>query len=190
MINFIERIKSYSKRKDTADMAIRAWKSANEEAYANFCKRIDAVAKGNISVMMDMYLMMRDCVPPEALMMYNWLSDFVNGKDVSDIANQQWAGQYTKTIARCITNKCLWIGINVKTGTVELFPSPKSGLLMVHSAAGGEVLLDWAIRYVHEKQQRMLSVEQTGKKNGLSVPDLYLSNYFPLLCGVHWWVHG
>lgn len=50
MINFIERIKSYSKRKDTADMAIRAWKSANEEAYANFCKRIDAVAKGNISV--------------------------------------------------------------------------------------------------------------------------------------------
>ena len=46
MINFIERIKSYSKRKDTADMAIRAWKSANEEAYANFCKRIDAVAKG------------------------------------------------------------------------------------------------------------------------------------------------
>lgn len=139
MINFIERIKSYSKRKDTTDMAIRAWKSANEEAYANFCKRIDAVAKGNISVMMDMYLMMRDCVPPEALMMYNWLSDFVNGKDVSDIANQQWAGQYTKTIARCITNKCLWIGINVKTGTVELFPSPKSGLLMVHSETPIEI---------------------------------------------------
>lgn len=133
MINFIERIKSYSKRKDTADMAIRAWKSANEEAYANFCKRIDAVAKGNISVMMDMYLMMWDCVPPEALMMYNWLSDFVNGKDVSDIANQQWVGQYTETIARCITNMRLWIGINVKTGTVELLASPKSGLLMVHS---------------------------------------------------------
>ena len=139
MINFIERIKSYSKRKDTADMAIRAWKSANEEAYANFCKRIDAVAKGNISVMMDMYLMMRDCVPPEALMMYNWLSDFVNVKDVSDIANQQWAGQYTETIARCITNKRLWIGINVKTGMVELLTSPKSGLLMVHSETSIEI---------------------------------------------------
>ena len=62
MINFIERIKSYSKRKDTADMAIRAWKSANEEAYANFCKRIDAVAKGDMSVLMDMYLMMQGCV--------------------------------------------------------------------------------------------------------------------------------
>ena len=139
MINFIERIKSYSKRKDTADMAIRAWKSANEEAYANFCKRIDAVAKGNISVMMDMYLMMRDCVPPEALMMYNWLSDFVNVKDVSDIANQQWAGQYTETIARCITNMRLWIGINVKTGMVELLTSPKSGLLMVHSETSIEI---------------------------------------------------
>ena len=79
MKNFIERIKSYSKRKDTADMAIRAWKSVNEEVYTNFCKRIDAVAKGGITVLMDMYQMMRDCTPPEALMMYNWLSDFANG---------------------------------------------------------------------------------------------------------------
>ena len=64
MKNFIERIKSYSKRKDTADMAIRAWKSVNEEVYTNFCKRIDAVAKGGITVLMDMYQMMRDCTPP------------------------------------------------------------------------------------------------------------------------------
>ena len=95
-------------------MAIRAWKSANEEVYADFCKRIDAVAKGNMSVLIDMYQMMRDCTPPEALIMYNWLSDFVNGKGVSGVENQQWASQYTETIARCITNKCLWIGINVK----------------------------------------------------------------------------
>lgn len=139
MINFIERIKSYSKRKDAADMAIRAWKSANEEVYADFCKRIDAVAKGDISVLIDMYQMMRDCTPPEALIMYNWLSDFVNGKGVSGVENQQWAGQYTETIARCITNKCLWIGINVKTGTVELLLSPKSGLLMVHSETPIEI---------------------------------------------------
>ena len=139
MTNFIERIKSYSKRKDAADMAIRAWKSDNKKVYADFCKRMDAVAKGNMSVLMDMYLMMRDCVPPEALMMYNWLSDFVNVKDVSDIANQQWAGQYTETIARCITNKRLWIGINVKTGAVELLTSPKSGQLMVHSETPIEI---------------------------------------------------
>ena len=138
-INFIERIKSYSKRKDAADMAIRAWISANEDVYANFCRRIDAVAKGDISVLMDMYLMMRDCVPPEALLMYNWLSDFANGKDVTAITNQQWAGQYTETIAKCITNKCLWIGINVKTGTVELITSPKSGLMMIHSKTPIEI---------------------------------------------------
>lgn len=139
MINFIERIKSYSKRKDTADMAICAWKSANEEVYANFCKCIDAVAKGDISVLMDMYLMMRDCIPPEALMMYNWLSDFANGKDVTAITDQQWAGQYTETIARCITNKRLWIGVNTKTGTIELLTSPKSGLLIVHSETPIEI---------------------------------------------------
>lgn len=139
MINFIEKIKYYSKRKDAADMTIRAWKSDNKKVYADFCKRMDAVTKGNMSVLMDMYLMMRDCVPPEALMMYNWLSDFANGKDVTAITNQQWAGQYTETIARCITNKCLWIGINVKTGTVELLASPESGLLMVHSETPIEI---------------------------------------------------
>lgn len=139
MINFIERIKDYLQRKDCADMAIRAWKSANEELYANFCKRMDDVGKGNLSVLMDMYQMMRNCTPPEALMLYNWLSDFMNGQDVQNMANQQWAGKYTDIIAQCITNKWLWIGINVKTGTAELLASPKSGLLMVRSETPIEI---------------------------------------------------
>ena len=91
-----------------ADMAMRAWKSAHEEVYADFCKRMDAVAKGDVSVLMDMYLMMQKCTPPEALMMYDWLSNLANGKDIQNIANQQWASQYTETIAQCITNKRLW----------------------------------------------------------------------------------
>ena len=83
--------------------------------------------------------MMRDCTPSEALMLYNWLSDFMNGKDVQNIADQQWAGRYTDIIAQCITNKRLWIGINVKTGTVELLTSPKSELLMVRSETPIEI---------------------------------------------------
>lgn len=139
MINFIEKISDYFKRKDHADMAIHAWKSAHEESYADFCKRMDAVGKGNLSVLMDIYQMMRDCTPSEALMLYNWLSDFMNGKDVQNIADQQWAGRYTDIIAQCITNKRLWIGINVKTGTVELLTSPKSELLMVRSETPIEI---------------------------------------------------
>lgn len=120
-------------------MAIRTWKSTHEELYADFCKRMEAIGKGNLSVLMDMYQMMRDCTPPEALMLYNWLSDFMDGKDVQDTANQQWAGQYTDIIAQCITNKRLWIGVNVKTGRVELLTSPKSELLMVHSETPIEI---------------------------------------------------
>ena len=122
-----------------ADMAMRAWKSAHEEMYADFCKRMDAVAKGDVSVLMDMYLMMQKCTPPEALMMYDWLSNLANGKDIQNIANQQWASQYTETIAQCITNKRLWIGVSFKMGTIELLTSPKSGLLMVHSETPIEI---------------------------------------------------
>ena len=139
MINFVEKIKDYLQRKDCADMAIRAWKSANEEVYANFCKRMDDVGKGDISVLMDMYQMMRNCTPPEALMLYNWLSDFMNGQDVQNMTNQQWTGKYTDIIAQCIINKRLWIGINVRTGTVELLTSPKSDLLMVRSETPIEI---------------------------------------------------
>ena len=122
-----------------ADMAMRAWKSAHEEMYADFCKRMDAVAKGDVSVLMDMYLMMQKCTPPEALMMYDWLSNLANGKDIQNIANQQWASQYTETIAQCITNKRLWIGVSIKMWTIELLTSPKSGLLMVHSETPIEI---------------------------------------------------
>ncbi len=120
-------------------MAICTWKSANEEVYADFCKRMDAIGKGDLSILMDIYQMIRECTPPEALLLYNWLSDFMNGKDIQNIANQQWAGKYTNIIAQCITNKRLWIGVNVKTGTVELLTSPKSELLMVHSKTPIEV---------------------------------------------------
>ena len=139
MRNFIERIKSYLTRKDCADMAICTWKSANEEVYADFCKRMDAIDKGDLSILMDIYQMIRECTPPEALLLYNWLSDFMNGKDIQNIAYQQWAGKYTDIIAQCITNKRLWIGVNVKTGTVELLTSPKSELLMAHSETPIEV---------------------------------------------------
>ena len=139
MRNFIERVKDYFTRKDCADMAICTWKSANEEVYADFCKRMDAIGKGDLSILMDIYQMIRECTPPEALLLYNWLSDFMNGKDIQNIANQQWAGKYTDIIAQCITNKRLWIGVNVKTGTVELLTSPKSELLMVHSETPIEV---------------------------------------------------
>ena len=139
MRNFIERIKDYFTRKDCADMAICTWKSANEEVYADFCKRMDAIGKGDLSILMDIYQMIRECTPPEALLLYNWLSDFMNGKDIQNIANQQWAGKYTNIIAQCITNKRLWIGVNVKTGTVELLTSPKSELLMAHSKTPIEV---------------------------------------------------
>ena len=120
-------------------MAICTWKSANEEVYADFCKRMDAIGKGDLSILMDIYQMIRECTPPEAWLLYNWLSDFMNGKDIQNIANQQWAGKYTNIIAQCITNKRLWIGVNVKTGTVELLTSPKSELLMVHSKTPIEV---------------------------------------------------
>ena len=47
--------------------------------------------------------------------------------------NVQWAGEYTEKIAQCIVNRQLWLGINLKTGKVDIYKSRQKGLLMVKS---------------------------------------------------------
>ena len=56
--------------------------------------------------------------------------------------------------------------------------------------AGNKILFDRATGCTYEKQQRMLSVEQTGKENGVSIPDVHLPNHFPVPCRVCWWGYG
>mgnify|MGYP000435302692 CR=1 FL=1 len=92
MIHFIERIRDYFTRRIVLIWLFVIGNPPTKKLYANFCKRMDAVEKGNLSVLTDMYQMMRECTPPEALLLYNWLSELINGngKNVQNIANQQW----------------------------------------------------------------------------------------------------
>lgn len=129
MRNFIERVKDYFTRKDCADMAICTWKSANEEVYADFCKRMDAIGKGNLSILMDIYQMMRECTPPEALLLYNWLSDFMNGKDIQNIANQQWAGKYTDIYSPMYHQQTVVDRCQRKNGYGRVAHIPKVGII-------------------------------------------------------------
>jgi hypothetical protein len=51
MFNFIEKLKDYTTRRDNTDMIVRSWVSENNSAYADFKRRIDAIAHGDISVL-------------------------------------------------------------------------------------------------------------------------------------------
>ena len=129
MFNFIEKLKDYTTRRDNTDMFIRSWISKNKSIYAEFKKRIDAIACGDISILERIFNLAKDCVPQEALDLYAWLGNLE--KEVKVDMQLQWAGKYTDVIAKCLTQKQLWLAVNLETGKVTVLADKKPNCLTI-----------------------------------------------------------
>ena len=113
-------------------MTIKTWKIANKKEYTNFKKRIDNIKDGDLSILLEIFSLMKRCTPPEALTFYQWFESLINGKVCfEDMATGKilWAGEHTEVIAKCVTNGLLWLGINLKTGEVKIYDSQQPNLL-------------------------------------------------------------
>lgn len=137
MFNFIKRLRDYRARRDNADMTIRNWKVKNNDIYADFTRRIDAIANGEMSVLEQMFQLAKDCVPQEALILYGWLANLDNPS--SSESQLQWAGRYTDVIARCLTHKQLWLVVNLKTSEVSVSDRKKPDCLAVCANTPGQL---------------------------------------------------
>ncbi len=141
-LNFHKLLPNLNHRREQCDMTINAWKVANPKEYSNFKKRIDSVKEGDLSILLEMFSLMKRCTPPEALTFYQWFESLINGKvSFEDMATGKilWAGDYTEAIAKCVTNGLLWLGINLKTGEVKIYDSQQPDLLMVKSDTAIEI---------------------------------------------------
>ena len=136
-LNFSKILPDFSLRKEKTDLLIYTWKNQNKAVYADFKRGIGKVAEGDFTTLYNMYAMMKDCVPPEAQSFYDWfLTLFTqNPSQLQRMmsGNVQWAGKHTEKIAQCLVNRQLWLGINLKTGKVDIYKSCQKGLLMVKS---------------------------------------------------------
>ncbi|MBR5395509.1 MAG: hypothetical protein IK144_10580 [Bacteroidaceae bacterium] len=136
-LNLSKILPDFSLRKEKTDQHIHTWKNQNKAVYADFKRGIDKVAEGDFTTLYSMYDMMKNCVPLEAQSFYDWfLTLFTqNPSQLQRMmsGNVQWAGEYTEKIAQCIVNRQLWLGINLKTGKVDIYKSRQKGLLMVKS---------------------------------------------------------
>ena len=136
-LNFSKFFSDFSLRKENTNLLIRTWKNQNKEAYAQFIRGIDKVTDGDLTLLYNMYALMKDCVPPEAQSFYDWFPTLFtqNPSKLQTLmsGNVLWAGEYTEKIALCIVNRQLWLGINIKTGKVDIYKSRQKGLLMVKS---------------------------------------------------------
>lgn len=129
MFNFIDKLKDYTIRRDNADMTIRSWITNNDCIYAEFKKRIDAVACGDISILEQIFKLAKNCVPQEALDLYAWLGNL--DKDIKVDAQLQWAGKYISVIAECLTREQSWLAVNLETGDVTVSADKKPNCLMI-----------------------------------------------------------
>ena len=141
-LNFSKLFSDFSVRRERTDLFIRTWRSQNKEVYAQFINGIDKVTDGDLTLLNNMYALMKDCVPPEAQSFYGWLGSLLTQSPSSTsslMSDTQWAGEYTEKIAQCIVNRQLWLGINLKTGKVDIYSSRQKGLLMVKSGTPLEI---------------------------------------------------
>lgn len=141
-LNFSKILSDFSLRKEKTDMFIHTWKNQHKNVYADFKSGIDKVADGDLTLLYNMYSLMKDCVPLEAQSFYDWFGGLLTQsptKISTLMSDTQWAGEYTEKIAQCIVNRQLWLGINLKTGMVDIYTSQQRGLLMVKSGTPIEI---------------------------------------------------
>ena len=142
MFDFIERTKDFNLRKEHTDMLIRTWKAENQRIYSDFVRRIEAVRKGDMSIITEMMDVAKNCVPEEIQIFHNWLGNVLNGKvKMTDIAQsiQSLSIEHIQTIAKCLVYKELWMAIDMKTGEVKVTSKKVSGCLMVRSGTPIEI---------------------------------------------------
>jgi hypothetical protein len=131
-LDFLKYLKNYRFSQEKANLTIRQWKAEHETDYASFTQGIEQVKSGDLTILFEMFNLMKECFPDTCKVYCVWLLGLITGKhSLSDKC--KWAGEYTEVICQCIINKEAWLGIDLQNGHVGLYTSPQEGLLMVHS---------------------------------------------------------
>ncbi len=119
--NYITSILSdFSFRKQKTDMLIRNWKMNHADEYKLFLNQIEVVRIGDLSIIMKMFTLAKQCCPIEALTFYDWFIELSKGKQKKEVI--AW-GEQAELIAQCLEDRTLSLSVNMKTGKVGLCPS-------------------------------------------------------------------
>ena len=80
------------------------------DGLVDFVRRIEAVKKGDMSIITEMMDVAKNCVPEEVRVFHNWLGDVLNGKvKMADITQsiQGLSIEHIHMIAKCLVYNVL-----------------------------------------------------------------------------------
>ena len=130
MFDFLANIVDVVKGRDRADRLIKEWHSTHQEDYAQFVAGIEAMQHGDLTAAFEMYHMMHECMPPEAVEYYDIIVDIFSGNPRA--YNRITQIKYANEICICAI-KGIPLEISLGTGEVRLTENPSPKKLVVRS---------------------------------------------------------
>ena len=122
--------------RETANKAVREWKSHHQQTYSDFKRQVTAIGSGDLSLMERTIGLLDDCMPRNARNFYAYIFKYIMNPD--SVADDQTAfSDYDQLAAECIFHHAM-IKVDSSTGEIEETKTPDSDCIIIRTDDLGE----------------------------------------------------
>ena len=122
--------------RETANKAVREWKSHHQETYSDFKRQVAAIGSGDLSLMERTMGLLDDCMPQNARDFFAYIFRYIMNPD--SVADDQAAfSNYDQLAAECIFHHAM-IKVDSSTGEIEETKTPDSDCIIIRTDDLGE----------------------------------------------------
>ena len=122
--------------RETANKAVREWKSHHQQTYSEFKRQVAAIGSGDLSLMERTIGLLDDCMPQNARNFFAYILKYIMNPD--SVADDQTAfSNYDQLAAECIFHHAM-IKVDSSTGEIEEVKTPDSDCIIIRTDDLGE----------------------------------------------------
>ena len=122
--------------RETANKAVREWKSHHQQTYSDFKRQVTAIGSGDLSLMERTIGLLDDCMPQNARSFFAYILKYIMNPD--SVADDQTAfSDYDQLAAECIFHHAM-IKVDSSTGEIEETKTPDSDCIIIRTDDLGE----------------------------------------------------
>ena len=122
--------------RETANKAVREWKSHHQQTYSDFKRQVTAIGSGDLSLMERTIGLLDDCMPQNARNFFAYILKYIMNPD--SVADDQTAfSDYDQLAAECIFHHAM-IKVDSSTGEIEETNTSDSDCIIIRTDDFGE----------------------------------------------------
>ena len=122
--------------RETANKAVREWKSHHQQTYSDFKRQVAAIGSGDLSLMERTIGLLDDCMPQNARNFYAYIFEYIMNPD--SVADDQAAfSDYDQLAAECIFHHAM-IKVDSSTGEIKETKTPDGDCIIIRTDDLGE----------------------------------------------------